>query len=51
MTGKGASIRTVEEKSLVTVCQESAKMLDFWRIGVSWGLSGRCICRVDGQRR
>ena len=48
MTVNGAKIRIAEEKPLVGVRRKSAKMLDFQRIGVSWGPSGRCIGRVDG---
>ena len=49
MTGNGAKNRIAEEKSMAAVRQESAKMLDFPRIGISWGLSGRSIGQVDGQ--
>ncbi len=45
----GAKIRFAEEKPVAEVRRNSAKMLDFHRIGVSWGLSGRCMDRVDGQ--
>jgi len=49
MTGNGAKIWTGNEKSLVEVRRKNAKMLDFQRIGVSWGLPDRRIGRVDGQ--
>ncbi len=41
---------TGDGRSLVEVLhRKSAKMLNFRRIGVSWGLSGMCVGRVDGQ--
>ena len=51
MTGNGVKIRIAEEKAPVEVCRKTAKMLDHQRIGVPWGLSGRCIDSVDGQKR
>jgi len=51
MTGNGAKIWRGDRKSPVEVRRKSAKMLDSKRIGVSWGLSGRCIGQVDGQKR
>lgn len=51
MTDNGAKIRIAEEKSLAAVRQESGRMLDSQRIGVSLDLSGRCIGRVAGQKR
>jgi hypothetical protein len=50
MTGNRSKIWTGNEKSLVEVRRKSAKMLDFQRIRVSWGLSGRFTGR-DGQKR
>jgi hypothetical protein len=51
MTGKGAKIWTDDDKSVVEVRRKSAEMPDSSRIGVRRGLSGRCIGRVDGQKR
>ncbi len=51
MTGNGVKTWTGDEKSLVTVRRESVTMLDCQRIGVSWGISGRCLGRVGGQKR
>jgi len=49
MSGCVGKIQTGDEKPLVEVRQESGKMLDFQRIGVSWGLSGRYSGGVNGQ--
>ncbi len=43
MSGCAERIQTGDGKPLVEVRQESGKMFDFQRIGVCWGLSGRCI--------
>jgi len=51
MTGNGAKIWTDDEKSVVEVRRKSAEMSDLPRISVCRGLSGRCIGRVDGQKR
>jgi len=51
MTGKRTKTWIAGEKPLVEVRRRSVKMLGSQRIGVSWGLSGRCIGRVDGQTR
>jgi len=51
MSGWAGKIRSSDEESWVRVRRKSAEMLNFQRIGVSWGLSGRCIGRVDGQKR
>jgi len=50
LTVNEAKIRITEEKSPVGAPRKSAKILDFQRIGLSWGLSGRFIGRVDGQK-
>ncbi len=51
MTGNGAKTWTGDKKSLVEVRRKNTRMLNFQRIGVSWGLSGRCIGGVDGEER
>ena len=49
MTGSTAKILTSGERALVYVARKSAKMLDFRRISVCWGLSNRCIGCADSQ--
>ena len=50
MTDSTAKIRKTEEESSVEVRRKSAKMLDFQRIGVSWGLLVKLIGHADGQK-
>ena len=50
MTGHGAKTWTGDEKSLVALCRESARMPYFQPIGVSGGLCGGLIGRIDGQK-
>jgi hypothetical protein len=50
MTGHGAKTWTGDEKSLVAVRRKSARMGCFQPIGVSGGLWGGLIGRVDGQK-
>jgi len=49
MTGNMAKIRTIEGKSVVEVRRRNAQMLDFRRISVFWGLSGKRIGHVGDQ--
>ena len=49
MTGNLAKIRTTGEKSPVGVRRKTAEMLDFRRISVFEGLSGRRIGHVGDQ--
>jgi len=49
MTGNLARIRTTGEKSPVGVRRKKAKMLDFLRFSVSWGLSERHIGHVSDE--
>ncbi len=51
MTGNGAGTRIAAEKLLVEMRGKSARILNFQRMGVSWGLSGKCIGRIDGRQR
>ncbi len=51
MTGNGARTRIAEEKLLVEMDGKGARMLDLQRIGVLWGLCGKCIGRIDGRQR
>jgi hypothetical protein len=51
MTSNRVKIRTTEKKSPVEVRRKSAKISDFQRIGVPWGLWGGFIGRVDGRKR
>jgi len=51
MIGSTAKICTAGEKLSFEACQESAKMPDFQRICVLWVLSGRCMGRIDGEKR
>jgi hypothetical protein len=50
MTGNGVKTGTGDEKSLVTVRRKSARMAYFQPMGVSGGLCGGLIGRVDGQK-
>jgi len=50
MTGHGAKTWTGDEKSLVAVRRKSVRMVYFQPIGVSRGLWGGLIGRVDGQK-
>jgi hypothetical protein len=49
MTGNLAKIRTTGKKSPVGMRRENARMLDFQRISVFWGLFGRCIGHVNDE--
>lgn len=49
MTGNIAKICVTQEKSPVEVRRKNAKMLDFRRISVFGGLSGRRIGHVADQ--
>ena len=51
MIGNRVKTWTGDEKSLVTVRRKDARMVHFQPIGVSGGLSGESIGRVDGQKR
>jgi len=49
MTGNAAKTRTIEGKWAVEVRRKTAKMLDFRRISVSWGLFARRIGHVSDE--
>ena len=49
MTGKITKIHATQDKSAVEVRQKEARMLDFRRIGVLAGLSGRRLGHVGDQ--
>jgi len=51
MIGNRVKTWTGDEKSLVTVRRKDARMVHFQPIGVSGGLWGESIGRVDGQKR
>jgi len=51
MIGNRAKICTGSEELPVEVRRKSVKILAFRRIGVRWGLPGRCMDRFDGQKR
>lgn len=50
MTGNRAKTRIDEEKSLVRVCRESAKILDFRWIGMPWGFLTGVLALLTARR-
>jgi len=50
MTGNKARVPTGGKKSLIEVRQESDKMWDFQRIGVSWGLLALVLAGLMARR-
>jgi len=50
MTGNITKICAAQDKSAVEVRRKNAKMLDFRRISMFVGLSGRLMGHADGQK-